>query len=315
MANDPRRFLRYLEAERNASLLYRALADTVDGDRREALLELAADRGRARGALGRQAHRVRGARSHPRRPRSTRPTPPSWRAPAGPASPTCCGTSRRPRAPTRACTTTSPRHRTRCRRTSASTSRCSSRCARRWRLGRRGRPGGRTGIASSRRRPGEPWHRGDKSGSTRAAVFGVSDGLVSNTALVMGFAGAVDEQQHGPVRRSRRPARRRLQHGGRRVRQRREPARPLPARDRHGGLRAARQAGGGAEGARADLPGEGHRPRDGGLPGGPDHVRSRRRPSTPWPARSSASTPTSSAPPSRWRSRASSPSRSARPSS
>ena len=41
MGNDPRRFLRYLEAERNASLLYRALADTVDGDRRDALLELA----------------------------------------------------------------------------------------------------------------------------------------------------------------------------------------------------------------------------------------------------------------------------------
>ena len=38
--------------------------------------------------------------------------------------------------------------------------------------------------------PSEPWHRGDKSGSTRAAVFGISDGLVSNTALVMGFAGA-----------------------------------------------------------------------------------------------------------------------------
>jgi VIT1/CCC1 family predicted Fe2+/Mn2+ transporter len=37
---------------------------------------------------------------------------------------------------------------------------------------------------------GEKWHRGDKSGSTRAAVFGISDGLVSNTALVMGFAGA-----------------------------------------------------------------------------------------------------------------------------
>jgi VIT1/CCC1 family predicted Fe2+/Mn2+ transporter len=37
---------------------------------------------------------------------------------------------------------------------------------------------------------GEPWHRTDKSGSVRAAVFGVSDGLVSNTALVMGFAGA-----------------------------------------------------------------------------------------------------------------------------
>lgn len=35
----------------------------------------------------------------------------------------------------------------------------------------------------------EPWHRGDRTGSLRAAVFGVSDGLVSNTALVMGFAG------------------------------------------------------------------------------------------------------------------------------
>lgn len=39
---------------------------------------------------------------------------------------------------------------------------------------------------------GERWHRGDKSGSLRAAVFGVNDGLVSNTALVMGFAGSTD---------------------------------------------------------------------------------------------------------------------------
>lgn len=37
---------------------------------------------------------------------------------------------------------------------------------------------------------GERWHRGDKSGSLRAAVFGINDGLVSNTALVMGFAGS-----------------------------------------------------------------------------------------------------------------------------
>jgi VIT1/CCC1 family predicted Fe2+/Mn2+ transporter len=36
----------------------------------------------------------------------------------------------------------------------------------------------------------ERWHRGDRSGSLRAAVFGVSDGLVSNAALVMGFAGS-----------------------------------------------------------------------------------------------------------------------------
>jgi VIT1/CCC1 family predicted Fe2+/Mn2+ transporter len=36
----------------------------------------------------------------------------------------------------------------------------------------------------------EKWHRGDRSGALRATVFGVSDGLVSNTALVMGFAGS-----------------------------------------------------------------------------------------------------------------------------
>ena len=36
----------------------------------------------------------------------------------------------------------------------------------------------------------ERWHRTDRSGSLRAAVFGVSDGLVSNAALVMGFAGS-----------------------------------------------------------------------------------------------------------------------------
>ena len=36
----------------------------------------------------------------------------------------------------------------------------------------------------------EPWHRTDKSGALRAAIFGISDGLVSHTALVMGFAGS-----------------------------------------------------------------------------------------------------------------------------
>jgi vacuolar iron transporter family protein len=36
----------------------------------------------------------------------------------------------------------------------------------------------------------ESWHRSDKSGTLRAAIFGINDGLVSNTALVMGFAGA-----------------------------------------------------------------------------------------------------------------------------
>jgi vacuolar iron transporter family protein len=36
----------------------------------------------------------------------------------------------------------------------------------------------------------EPWHRSDRSGALRAAVFGVNDGLVSNASLVMGFAGS-----------------------------------------------------------------------------------------------------------------------------
>src|SRR6266487_669358 len=48
-----------------------------------------------------------------------------------------------------------------------------------------GRPSPRSQI--TRR---EPWHRGDRSGALRAGVFGVSDGLVSNTALVMGIAGS-----------------------------------------------------------------------------------------------------------------------------
>ncbi len=36
----------------------------------------------------------------------------------------------------------------------------------------------------------ERWHPKDSGGALRAAIFGVSDGLVSNLALVMGFAGA-----------------------------------------------------------------------------------------------------------------------------
>jgi vacuolar iron transporter family protein len=40
---------------------------------------------------------------------------------------------------------------------------------------------------------GEGWHRSARSGTLRAVIFGVSDGLVSNLALVMGVAGASDE--------------------------------------------------------------------------------------------------------------------------
>jgi VIT1/CCC1 family predicted Fe2+/Mn2+ transporter/rubrerythrin len=44
-------------------------------------------------------------------------------------------------------------------------------------------------------RPGkdrdEAWHRASRSGTLRAAIFGINDGLVSNLSLVMGVAGAV----------------------------------------------------------------------------------------------------------------------------
>jgi VIT1/CCC1 family predicted Fe2+/Mn2+ transporter len=48
--------------------------------------------------------------------------------------------------------------------------------------------GGATAVEQIATR--ETWHRRGGGGTLRASVFGVSDGLVSNTALVMGFAGA-----------------------------------------------------------------------------------------------------------------------------
>jgi VIT1/CCC1 family predicted Fe2+/Mn2+ transporter len=191
VASDPRRFLRYLEAERNAALLYRALADAVEGDRREALVELAeieeehaahwiaklteygvpvppapteldpndaALLSRARGAGFADVLRV---------------LEESEGADAGmydaePEAPTSMSADEREhievfqqmRTQIEGSPSSSPEQPARAPRKAA-------------------RPG-----------EGESWHRSDKSGSTRAAVFGVSDGLVSNTALVMGFAGA-----------------------------------------------------------------------------------------------------------------------------
>lgn len=42
----------------------------------------------------------------------------------------------------------------------------------------------------------EEWHRAGQSGTLRAVIFGVSDGLVSNTSLVMGVAGAASGDPH-----------------------------------------------------------------------------------------------------------------------
>jgi VIT1/CCC1 family predicted Fe2+/Mn2+ transporter len=56
----------------------------------------------------------------------------------------------------------------------------------------RARPDDRvtTGLAVEEIASSERWHRAGRSGTLRAVIFGVSDGLVSNLALVMGVAGA-----------------------------------------------------------------------------------------------------------------------------
>ncbi len=181
MSNDPRRFLAYLDAERNASLLYRALAESTDGDQREALLELAdvedkhaqhwVDKLTAYGVEIPPAPTVLNADDEQlvRRARSLGLVSvldnleQNEGADAGmyddepQALPTMPSDEREHADVFRAL------------------------------------KGGKPERFPHRERStkgAEPWHRTDKSGSVRAAVFGVSDGLVSNTALVMGFAGA-----------------------------------------------------------------------------------------------------------------------------
>jgi vacuolar iron transporter family protein len=58
-----------------------------------------------------------------------------------------------------------------------------------------GTAGSHAGARAAREDPGaiarrEQWHRVGQSGTLRAVIFGVSDGLVSNTSLVMGVSGA-----------------------------------------------------------------------------------------------------------------------------
>jgi VIT1/CCC1 family predicted Fe2+/Mn2+ transporter len=188
MSADPRRFLRYLEAERSAAMLYRALAETVGGDRREALLELA--------VMEEQhaAHWIDKLTEYgvpvPPPPTSLDPSDAALVArargagfadvlahleevegvdagmyDAEPEAPASMSDDERDHVEVFAQM-----------RTSLQPSLAPA---------RRSLAGGE----------GEKWHRGDKSGSTRAAVFGISDGLVSNTALVMGFAGAAPSNQ------------------------------------------------------------------------------------------------------------------------
>jgi VIT1/CCC1 family predicted Fe2+/Mn2+ transporter len=48
--------------------------------------------------------------------------------------------------------------------------------------------------------PGRSHHRDVQGGAARAAVFGISDGLLTNVALILGVAGAVAQSSPGVVR-------------------------------------------------------------------------------------------------------------------
>lgn len=183
---DPQRFLRYLNAERNASLLYRSLAETVEGDRREALVELAEIEDRhAAHWIEKLAEygveippapteldsndRALVARAKSMGLNSVLSTlEENEGADAGmyddepEALESMPGDEREHAEVFRQMLSTDPSNYLTSDHQAASVA--------------------NGGL--------EPWHRVDKSGSVRAAVFGISDGLVSNTALVMGFAGA-----------------------------------------------------------------------------------------------------------------------------
>ncbi len=202
MSGDAKRYLRYLASEREAGRMYRALAQVAVGDPREALLELAEieDRHAAHwmellvaagiavppdnDALDPDSQRLiaRAKRMSlqavlPELEQAEREAQGAYDAEpdalpgmaederlhaqvlAGMQSKGSGGSSKRPSASTPALLPTGSKFRT-------------------------------INELRDSLNNAEPWHRTDKSGSLRAGVFGISDGLVSNTALVMGFAGS-----------------------------------------------------------------------------------------------------------------------------
>jgi VIT1/CCC1 family predicted Fe2+/Mn2+ transporter len=187
MSSDPRRFLTYLEAERNASLLYRALAETTDGERREALLELADIED------DHAAHWVAKCEEYgvaiPPVPSSLAPDDVQLVTRARSLGLTSIlDVLEETEGANAGMYDDEPE-------AGATMSADERRHAEMFRALKDGHvvpvlPEGTFPHRTLKQADGEPWHRADKSGSIRAAIFGVSDGLVSNTALVMGFAGA-----------------------------------------------------------------------------------------------------------------------------
>jgi len=189
-ARDPRRYLQYLADERNAALLYRSLAQTVQGERREAFLELAAmedDHAQHWADLLTAA-----GIEVPPAPQALDPKDAKLvrRARGAGLAGVLAELERteaqaesmyddEPDAPA-AFSTDERAHADAFRRMLAEDATADSSA-----------PSSlATGASTPATGKGETWHRSDRSGATRAAVFGISDGLVSNTALVMGFAGA-----------------------------------------------------------------------------------------------------------------------------
>jgi len=181
VSNDPKRFLRYLSAERNASMLYRALAETTDGERREALLELAdiEDRHADHWVDKLEHYGVQV------------PPPPAALEPDDAQLVTrarslglvsVLDTLEENEGADAGMYDDEPEALP----TMPSDEREHAEVFR----SLKGDPPEKFPHKAMAPEAGEPWHKLDKSGSIRAAVFGVSDGLVSNTALVMGFAGA-----------------------------------------------------------------------------------------------------------------------------
>jgi len=181
VSNDPRRFLRYLEAERNASLLYRALADTTDGERRDALLELADVEDKH------AEHWIKKLVEHgveiPPAPTALEADDEQLvRRARSMGLVSVLDTLEQNEGADAGMYDDEPE-------ALATMPSDEREHAEVFRTLKGDKPEKFPHRAMSQN-AGEPWHKLDKSGSIRAAVFGVSDGLVSNTALVMGFAGA-----------------------------------------------------------------------------------------------------------------------------
>lgn len=178
---DTKRFLDYLAAERGAGRMYRALADLTDGERRDALLELAAIEDRH------AEHWIGVLRQHGMAvPPDDGVLPPDDERLLSRARqlsldavlPELETAERDAQTVYDAEPEAAPGM--------ADDERTHERVLR----GLRPKAGPTMTDVRTALNRSEPWHRTDKSGSMRAAVFGVSDGLVSNTALVMGFAGS-----------------------------------------------------------------------------------------------------------------------------